>query len=91
MPRYFFDVKDGSEFPDLLGSDWEDIAAARLEAVRLSAEILREMPERFWHCELWTMTVSDRARKPLFALKFMVESFVHSLDQPTNVLAPAVE
>lgn len=78
MPRYFFDIKDGAEFPDLEGSDWRDLAAARLEAVRLAAEILKEMPERFWHCELWTMTVSDGARAPLFTLKFQAEDAVGS-------------
>jgi hypothetical protein len=74
MPRYYFDIKDGTDFVDADGSDWPDLAAARIEAVRLSAEVLKEMPERFWHAEKWTMTVSDHDRLRLFTLKFQAES-----------------
>ena len=74
MPRYFFDIKDGQDFPDEHGSEWNDLAEARIEAVRYAAEVLREMPERFWHAELWAMSVSDHDRKPLFTLKFFAES-----------------
>lgn len=74
MPRYFFDIKDGQDFPDLQGSEWKDLAEARIEAVRYAAEVLREMPERFWNAELWTMSVSDQNRQPLFTLKFFAES-----------------
>jgi hypothetical protein len=73
MPLYFFDVKDGQSFPDREGSSWPDLQAVRIEAIRLSAEILREMPERFWAAEEWTMTVSDHAHTPLFTLKFVAE------------------
>ncbi|WP_372852129.1 hypothetical protein [Sphingomonas sp.] len=74
MPRYFFDIKDGHDFPDLQGSEWKDLAEARIEAVRYAAEVLKEMPERFWHAELWTMSVLDHNRNPLFTLKFCAES-----------------
>ncbi|RYG89568.1 MAG: hypothetical protein EON59_01465 [Alphaproteobacteria bacterium] len=73
MPKYYFDIKDGQDFPDDNGSEWADLAAARMEAVRYSAEVLKEMPDRFWNCELWTMTVSDAGRTPLFTLKFIAE------------------
>lgn len=74
MPRYFFDINDGRDFPDLQGSELIDLAAARIEAVRYAAEMLKEMPERFWNCEEWTMTVSNHNRKMLFTLKFLAES-----------------
>ncbi|GGA36023.1 DUF6894 family protein [Sphingomonas psychrolutea] len=73
MPRYFFDISDGSDFRDLDGSECPDLAAAQIEAVRYSAEVLREMPERFWNAESWTMTVSDHNREHLFTLKFAVD------------------
>ena len=73
MPRYFFDLRDGQNFPDLQGSEWPDLAAARIEAVRFAAEVLKEMPERFWNSELWTMSVSDADRQPLFVLTFQAE------------------
>ena len=76
MPRYYFDIKDGTDFPDVEGSEWPDVAAARIEAVRYSAEVLKEMSERFWNAELWTMSVFDHNREPLFTLKFMAEKAV---------------
>lgn len=74
MPRFFFDIVDGQDFPDLQASEWPDLAAARIEAVRYSAEVLKEMPERFWNCEEWTMTVSGPNRNKLFTLKFVAQS-----------------
>ena len=74
MPRYFFDIVDGEDLPDHNGSEHADLRAARVEAIRYSGEVLREMPERFWRAEEWTMTVSDDARTPLFTLKFLAES-----------------
>ena len=73
MPRYFFDIRDGEDLPDRHGSEHADLAAARVESIRYSGEVLREMPERFWNAEEWTMTVSDARRVPLFTLKFMAE------------------
>ena len=74
MPRYFFDIRDGEDFPDLDGSEHADLKAARLEAIRYSGEVLREMPERFWDAEEWMMTVSDAKRIELFTLKFFATS-----------------
>jgi len=74
MERYFFDIKDGHDLPDEEGSEWPDLAAVRIEAVRYAAEVLKEMPERFWNAEEWTMTVSDRHRKKQFTLKFFAEA-----------------
>lgn len=76
MPRYFFDVKDGRDFPDVEGSIYADLSAARIEAVRYSGEILKDMPDRFWDFEEWTMTVSDDNRIPLFQLRFMTISLI---------------
>jgi hypothetical protein len=84
MARYYFDIVDGQDFPDRVGSDWPDLAAARIEAVRYAAEVLKEMPERFWNCEEWTMTVCDAARSKLFTLKFFAESFA---DEPEKQVA----
>lgn len=76
MERYFFDIKDGHDLVDELGSEWAGLAAVRIEAVRYAAEVLKEMPERFWNAEEWTMCVSDRNRKPIFTLKFLAQAAV---------------
>ena len=72
MNRYFFDVVDGYDHQDASGSTWPNLEAVRIEAVRLSGEILSDMPDRFWRSKKWTMTVSDENRVPLFTLKFVV-------------------
>ena len=74
MDRYFFDIVDGKDFPDLQGSEWPTLTAARIEAVRYAAEVLKEMPDRFWNCEEWIMTVSNYRRRPIFTLKFIAET-----------------
>ena len=74
MPRYFFDIKDGEDLVDVEGSIHAGLAAARIESIRYSGEVLREMPERFWHAETWLMTVSDQHRVPLFTLSFLAKS-----------------
>ena len=93
MPRYFFDIIDGEEHPDLQGSVHTDLAAARIEAVRYSAEVLKKMPERFWHSELWTMSVFDQDRVRLFTLKFLATDAVvyvtHGDPQPGTGFAPS--
>ena len=74
MPLYFFDIIDGEDLPDEHGSEHANLGAARVEAIRYSGEVLREMPERFWNAEEWTMTVSDATRTPLFILKFLADA-----------------
>lgn len=70
MPRYFFHVKDGEEFPDLQGTVLEDHRAARTEAVRFSGDLLRASPEKFWSGQEWTMRVTDDQDLTLFELMF---------------------
>jgi len=76
MPRYFFDTADGDDFTDHQGSEWPDLAAARVEAVRYAAEVLKEMPERFWNTEEWVMTVRDALRRPILTLAFTAVNLV---------------
>ena len=76
MPRYFFDIADGEDFLDHQGSEWPDLAAARVEAVRYAAEVLKEMPERFWNTEEWVMTVRDTLRRPILTLAFTAVNLV---------------
>jgi hypothetical protein len=73
MPQFYFDIQDRTAFHDVLGSNLPDLDAARIEAVRYSAEVLKEMPERYWNCDRWTMTVCDADHRALFTLKIVTE------------------
>ena len=70
MPRYFFHVHDGSDFPDLQGTTLEDDNAARIEAVRFSGALLRQGAENFWNGQEWSMRVTDEEDLTLFELMF---------------------
>lgn len=70
MPRYFFHVSDGDDFPDLQGTVLENDAAARTEAVRFSGQLLSDNPEKFWSGQEWKMRVADHSGLTLFELLF---------------------
>ena len=71
MPRYFFHVTDGDDFPDLQGTVLDNHAAARTEAVRFSGQLLSDKPERFWSGQEWKMRVTDDNDLTLFELIFI--------------------
>jgi hypothetical protein len=43
MPRFFFNVRGGRDFPDAEGVEFADASAACGEAVTLAGEILRDV------------------------------------------------
>lgn len=71
MPRYFFHVRDGADYPDLQGTVLPDLAAARREALRFAGSLLAEVPETFWSGGEWLLTVADDTRLTLFELRFV--------------------
>ncbi len=68
MPRFHFNVLDGSDNPDLDGAELEDIPAARRYAVRYFGELLLGDPSTFWSGEEWKMDVTDDTGLTLFSL-----------------------
>lgn len=70
MPRYFFNVEDGSNYPDLHGTVLPDLAAARSEALKFAASLLGELNDRFWGMGEWHMRVADENDLTLFELTF---------------------
>jgi uncharacterized protein DUF6894 len=71
MPRCFFHVHDGSERPDMEGSEFAEIGQVRSEAVRLTGEILRDMDHRFWDRPEWTLTVTDETGAKVLGLRVL--------------------
>jgi hypothetical protein len=71
MPRYYFHVRDGVDYPDPQGTDLPSLSAARAEALRYSCSLLGEMPDSFWSGEEWTMRVTNENDLTLFSLFFM--------------------
>ena len=82
MPRFYFDISRGAgldDAPDQEGHELEGLNAARVEAVRLSGEILAQYPDRFWSVGEWSCTVCDEDRLVLFVLHFYAQEAAATL------------
>jgi hypothetical protein len=76
MPRFFFDISSGADVADVRdeeGEELEGLNAARIVAVRLSGEILRDYPDRFWSVGEWNCTCRDENGLILFVLHFYAQ------------------
>ena len=74
MPRYHFNIQDGQDYPDLVGSEYPDLESVRTEAVRRSGELLRDNARSFWGGSGWKLVVTDETGMILFALHFLAVS-----------------
>ena len=80
MPIYHFNVHDGVDCPDRIGSDLPDLGAARTEAVRRITDILNQGAADFWTGTPWNINVSDANGLTLFTIMLLAT---------TSPLAPA--
>jgi len=82
MPRYFFHVHDGQEFPDREGTVLADREAARTESMMAAAEMLRDAALNLWTGEEWTMQVVDEKGRSVCLLTFSAKIEVPALTSP---------
>ncbi len=75
MPRYYFHIHDGSDFPDTEGTELADLTAARDEAVRISGAVIRELGPSFWEHAMgeWRLEVVDESGRVILRLRFSGE------------------
>ena len=59
MPRFFFHHTDGKFDPDNEGTEFPDLATARVEAVRYAGEVARDRPHEIWSGDTFRIEVSD--------------------------------
>lgn len=62
MPRYFYDLTDGSREPDVDGIEMPDHDTAVREAIRFLGEVLKEEPQRLAESTL-RVDMRDEARR----------------------------
>jgi len=74
MPLYHFNVEDGRAYPDLEGTEYPDLDAARTEAVRRSGMLLHDNAVSFWGGHGWRLIVTDHAGMIMFTLHFLAVS-----------------
>ena len=68
MARYFFHSEDGHRIPDEEGTELPTLAAARIEAVRVLGDLLKEDPEHLLATGGMRLTVTDDVGLIYFAL-----------------------
>lgn len=68
MPRFHFNVYDGSGRLDEEGSDCLNYNSARIAAVRLAGEIIRDTAEQMLARDDWRLEVTDDRGLVLFCL-----------------------
>ena len=69
MPLYYFHIDDGVRTDDKFGVELPDLRSVRKEAAVLTAELLRDRPDRFWEAQAWRMTVADDEGLILFTIE----------------------
>ena len=68
MPRFHFHTEDGAAYSDEEGIELAGMSDARLQAVRMLGEMLRERPDKFWEDGGLVLTVTDDRGLVLFVL-----------------------
>jgi hypothetical protein len=68
VPRFYFHTQDGHAVPDSGGVELVDIASARAQAVAMTGEMLRDLGDRFWGSESFSLTVTNSDHLTLFTI-----------------------
>jgi hypothetical protein len=69
MAIFYFDTEDGGRHEDLEGVELADLATAKMEAVTMTGEMLRDRPDDLWASRGLRMTVADENHRPLFVIR----------------------
>jgi len=70
MPRFHFEAQGSERFPDPEGVELKNLTAARREAARLAAALVRDYPEVFAEPRSWRMCILDDDGNTLEAQPF---------------------
>jgi len=74
MPRFYFHTEDGRRYPDEEGTELPDVEAARTEATRILAELLKEQPRELWDTGRLRVEVTDERSRRVLALAVSLNS-----------------
>lgn len=72
MPRYHFHIHDERPDPDKAGYELPNLRSARVEALRLAGEMIREAADRRGMGKEWRLDVTDGDGLMLLRMDFMV-------------------
>jgi len=66
--RFFFDIRDGHDMPDDIGTELPDIETAKQEAAQLAGRLLLDRPGEFWRTDKWQVRVRGEDGQVLLTL-----------------------
>ena len=69
MPSYFFHFHDGTDQPDITGTELASSKAARDAAVVFMGEKLKELDGDFWPDGEWSIRVADETGATVCAIR----------------------
>ncbi len=69
MPRFFFNIHDGTSFIDRQGTELPDVKAVRREAIQTTAKMLKDSAD-YWDGTEWRMDVLNEAHEMVLQLTF---------------------
>ena len=72
MPLFHFNLSDGACEPDDDGTDLPDVQAAKIEAVRHAAELMKDDPREIWADGALKVDVTDHGGRRLFSVTVIV-------------------
>jgi hypothetical protein len=70
VPRYFFHVNDGKDWPDDDGTVLPDATTARAQAVETAGAMLKDEGKSLWDGAEWRMDVVDETGQTVCELHF---------------------
>jgi hypothetical protein len=68
MPRYFFHTEDGQCFPDEIGTELANLAAAQREAVKILGQLIKDDPDLFLQTEAFRVIIQDETGLTLYLI-----------------------
>lgn len=74
MALHYFNVYNGRDFLDHIGSELPDLDAVRNEALRTAGELLRGECRDLWSGSDWKLVVTDEGGQEVLTLRFSATS-----------------
>jgi hypothetical protein len=68
MPRYYFNVYDGTSSVDDDGAELQDDEAAWQQATTTAGELFKDVDGKFRPDQEWSLEVTDERRKPIYVI-----------------------
>jgi hypothetical protein len=70
MTRYVFNIRDGEDIPDTIGSEYPALASLRQEALEATTDIIKGRLLTNSDSEAWIVQVTDEAGFTVMVLSF---------------------